>query len=55
VHSSGDPVFCRFLLPELTDPPVEAYFVYPDELRASKRISVFRDFLIRKVGEQRQS
>ena len=39
------------VLPELTGPPVEAYFVYPEELRASKRISVFRDFLIRKVGE----
>jgi DNA-binding transcriptional LysR family regulator len=43
------------VLPELTGPPVEAYFVYPEELRSSKRISVFRDFLIRKVGEQRQN
>ncbi len=43
------------VLPELTGPPVEAYFVYPEELRASKRISVFRDFLIRKVSETRQS
>ena len=41
------------VLPELTGPPVEAYFVYPEELRASKRISVFRDFLIRKVTEVR--
>jgi DNA-binding transcriptional LysR family regulator len=41
------------VLPELTGPPVEAYFVYPEELRSSKRISVFRDFLIRKVGEVR--
>jgi DNA-binding transcriptional LysR family regulator len=41
------------LLPELTGPPVEAYFVYPEELRSSKRISVFRDFLIRKVTEVR--
>ena len=39
------------LLPELTGPPVEAYFVYPEELRNSKRIAVFRDFLIRKVSE----
>jgi DNA-binding transcriptional LysR family regulator len=43
------------VLPELTGPPVEAYFVYPEELRTSKRISVFRDFLIRKVNETRQS
>jgi DNA-binding transcriptional LysR family regulator len=39
------------ILPELTGPPIETYFVYPEELRASKRISAFRDFLIRKVTE----
>ena len=43
------------VLPELTGPPIEAYFVYPEELRASKRISVFRDFLLRKVAESRLS
>src|ERR1700747_3550660 len=43
------------LLPERTGPPVEAYFVYPEELRTSKRISVFRDFLLRKVAESRLS
>ena len=43
------------VLPELTGPPVEAYFVYPEELRTSKRISVFRDFLLRKVAETRLS
>src|ERR1700758_2716437 len=43
------------VLPELTGPPVEAYFVYPEELRSSKRISVFRDFLLRKVAETRLS
>ena len=36
-------------------PAIEAYFVYPEELRASKRISVFRDFLLRKVAETRLS
>ena len=41
------------VLPELTGPPVEAYFVYPEELRTSKRVSVFRDFLLRKVAEGR--
>jgi DNA-binding transcriptional LysR family regulator len=39
------------ILPELSGPSIETYFVYPEELRASKRISVFRDFLIRKVHE----
>jgi len=39
------------ILPELASPEVEAYFVYPEELRSSKRIAVFRDFLLRKVTE----
>lgn len=39
------------VLPELEGPSYEAYFVYPEELRNSKRISVFRDFIIRKVAE----
>ncbi len=43
------------LLPEMAGPPNEAYFVYPEELRTSKRISVFRDFLLRKVAEGRLS
>jgi DNA-binding transcriptional LysR family regulator len=41
------------ILPEVSGPPNEAYFVYPEELRTSKRISVFRDFLLRKVTEGR--
>ncbi|HWK43860.1 MAG TPA: LysR family transcriptional regulator [Stellaceae bacterium] len=41
------------VLPEISGPTIEAYFVYPEELRPSKRISVFRDFLIRKVQEAR--
>jgi len=43
------------ILPELAGPDVEAYFVYPEELRSSKRIAVFRDFLLRKVAEGRNS
>ncbi|MEE8499778.1 MAG: LysR family transcriptional regulator [Kiloniellales bacterium] len=39
------------VLPELDGPQFDAYFVYPEELRASKRIQVFRDFLLRKVAE----
>lgn len=39
------------VLPELSGPGIEAYFVYPEELRRSKRVSVFRDFLLRKVAE----
>jgi DNA-binding transcriptional LysR family regulator len=41
------------VLPELEGPGNDAYFVYPEELRNSRRIEVFRDFLIRKVSETR--
>jgi DNA-binding transcriptional LysR family regulator len=41
------------ILPELAGPEIEAYFVYPEELRSSKRIATFRDFLLRKVTEGR--
>jgi len=41
------------VLPDHAGPPVDAYFVYPEELRSSKRIGVFRDFLVRKVNETR--
>ena len=41
------------VLPELEGPGNDAFFVYPEELRTSQRIGVFRDFLIRKVAETR--
>ncbi len=34
-------------------PSFDAFFVYPEELRESRRIGAFRDFLIRKVSETR--
>jgi len=39
------------ILPELRGPDVDVFFVYPEELRSSIRIKVFRDFLIRKIEE----
>jgi len=39
------------ILPELEGPTLETYFVYPEELRHSKRITVFRDFLLHKISE----
>ena len=39
------------LLPDLKAPKVEVFFVYPEELRNSKRVAVFRDFLLRQVQE----
>ena len=41
------------VLPEVDGPRIDAYFVYPEELRTSKRIAVFRDFLLHKVAECR--
>lgn len=37
------------LLPEAKGPSTEMYFIYPVELRNSKRINVFRDFLVKKL------
>jgi DNA-binding transcriptional LysR family regulator len=41
------------ILPEVKPAEAAAYFVYPEELRNSKRIGVFRDFLLHKVAEAR--
>ena len=38
------------MLPELKAPKINAYFVYPEEMRASKRVSVFRDFLVSELA-----
>lgn len=38
------------VLPETEGPSIEAYFVYPEELRQSARVAVFRDFLVREIG-----
>ena len=40
------------VLPQLEGPGFDVYFVYPEEMRASARIGVFRDFLMKKMGEQ---
>lgn len=39
------------VLPEVVGPETDMYFVYPEELRDSKRITVFRDFLVRSLNE----
>ncbi len=40
------------ILPELRGPTIDAFFVYPEELRNSKRIIVFRDFLISRITDE---
>ena len=39
------------LLPELKAPKVDVFFVYPEELRNSKRVAVFRDYLLARLQE----
>lgn len=39
------------VLHDIEAPQVEAYFVYPEEMRGSQRVVAFRDFLLRKVAE----
>jgi DNA-binding transcriptional LysR family regulator len=39
------------VLPEIELPAYEAYFVYPPALKNSKRVGVFRDFLVNKARE----
>jgi len=41
------------VLPDLEGPQIDTYFVYSEELRSTKRIAVFRDFLLRKVAESK--
>lgn len=37
------------VLPELKQPKVDVFFVYPEERRNATRISVFRDFLLKQM------
>lgn len=39
------------ILPEADVPKFNTYFVYPEELRNSTRIQIFRDFLLKKAKE----
>jgi DNA-binding transcriptional LysR family regulator len=46
-----DPRLVAVLDDEKDVPEFEVYFAYPEEMRAAKRIDVFRDFLIAKARE----
>ncbi len=39
------------ILPDVVGPPLDFYFVYPEELRQSARVSVFRDFLVKEIAK----
>ncbi len=41
------------ILPDLEGPTYQTFFVYPEELRHSRRIAAFRDFLLARIIEDR--
>jgi DNA-binding transcriptional LysR family regulator len=41
------------ILPDVKGPEIEGYFVYPEELRNSTRVGVFRDFLVREAARSK--
>ncbi len=46
--ASGNPELVR-ILPDVRGPEFDIYFVYPEELRRSKRVKAFSDFLTRQT------
>ncbi len=42
------------VLPEVESGDVPVYLAYPEELRQSRRIAAFRDFVIEQIGETRR-
>jgi DNA-binding transcriptional LysR family regulator len=40
------------VLSDLKSPKIDVFFVYPEELRNSKRVAVFRDFLLARLAEK---
>lgn len=41
----------KMVLPDVSPPSVDVYFVYPEERRNSQRIAIFRDFLLKIVSQ----
>jgi DNA-binding transcriptional LysR family regulator len=39
------------IMNDVKGPRIDVYFVYPEELRNSKRVAVFRDFLLSRLAE----
>lgn len=48
--ASQNPQLVR-VLPDIETPKADAYFVYPEEMRQSARVTAFRDFLLRKIAQ----
>ncbi len=50
----GNPQFVR-VLPDVESVEVPVFLAYPEELRQSKRVSAFRDFIQEEITEHRRS
>jgi len=37
------------VLPEIEGQPFETYFIYPEELKGSRRVTAFREFLVEEA------
>lgn len=48
-----DPSLVR-VLPDVESNDVPVFLAYPEELRQSKRIAAFRDFVVKEINEQRR-
>lgn len=49
---TADPEGLVRVMPDIKAPKVDVYFVYPEELRNSKRVAVFRDFLLAQLAQR---
>jgi DNA-binding transcriptional LysR family regulator len=43
------------VLPEVTGPTFDLYFIYPSDLRRSKRVAAFREFLTAETEPLRRA
>ncbi len=51
-YMHGDSEGLVRVLTDVRAPKVDVFFVYPEELRNSKRVAVFRDFLLAKLAQR---
>jgi DNA-binding transcriptional LysR family regulator len=51
-YMHADPDGLVQVLGDVKAPKVDVYFVYPEELRNSKRVAVFRDFLLGQLAQR---
>ena len=51
-YMHGDDEGLVRVLTDVRAPKVDVFFVYPEELRNSKRVAVFRDFLLAKLAQR---